>query len=209
MVSAVEPSRLVLLRMLINPRALLINLSCPIIASMDERFEYDRLIYDGKIAKFHEVGLKAPDGKVLKRELIRYPGAVVILPVLDDGSVVMIRNYRFAVDENLWELPAGMLEEGEDPARCAERELSEETGYRAGEIRKLGQYYMGPGTNDEVMYAYLATGLVDGPQNLEQYEQITVEILSQKRLREMILDGTVHDSKTISTMALYWLGGEE
>ncbi len=184
-------------------------MGCPIIAFMNERFEYDRLIYDGKIVRFHEVGVKMPDGNVVKREFLHYPGAVVVLPVLDDGSVVMIRNYRFAVDEHLWELPAGMLEEGEDPAVCAERELAEETGYRADEIRKLGQFYMGPGTNDEVMYAYLATGLADGKQNLEQYERITVELLSQQRLREMILDGTVHDAKTIATMAMYWMSGDK
>jgi len=172
---------------------------------MNDRFEYDELVYDGSIAKVHRVGLRMPDGKVVQRDLIHYAGAAVVLPILDDGSIVMIRNYRFAVSQTLLELPAGMLEEGEDPALCAARELAEETGYSAASMEKLGHFYPGPGTNDEVMHSFLATGLTDGRQALEDYEEITVETIPQQQARRMIADGRIHDGKTIATLALYWM----
>ena len=175
---------------------------------MNERFEYDELVYDGAVAHVHKVGLRMDDGRVVQRDLIRYDGATVVLPVLPDGAIVLIRNYRFAVDELLWELPAGMLEPGEDPAACAARELTEETGYVADTFEKLGAFYTGPGTTDENMHSFLATGLTPGRQDLERYEQITVEIVPARKVREMVLSGEIHDGKTIATLALYWLGGD-
>jgi len=172
---------------------------------MNDRFEYDELVFAGKIAEVHNVGVRMADGRVVRRDFIHYPGAVVVLPVLADGAMVLIRNYRFAVDEHLYELPAGVLERGEDPHKCAERELAEETGYAAGKIEKLGVFYTGPGTTDETMHSYLATALTDGPQALEEYEEITVEVLPAEKVRQMVLDGTIHDAKTIATLALYWL----
>jgi len=176
-----------------------------IIARMSDRFDYDELVYDGRIAQVHKVGLRMPDGEVVQRDLIRYPGAAVVLPILADGAIVMIRNYRFAVDEELLELPAGLLERGEAPAACAARELTEETGYRAGKIAKLGWFYPGPGTNDELMHSFLATDLSLGKQNLEAYEQIEVEVFEETEVRQMVADGRIHDGKTIATLALYWL----
>ncbi len=173
--------------------------------SMDKRFVYDELVYDGAVAEVHKVGLRMPDGKVVPRDLIHYSGAAVILPVLEDGSIVLIRNVRFAVQQTLWELPAGMLEPDEDPKLCAARELTEETGYVAERIEPLGEYFSTPGTSDEVMYSYLATGLKGGQQSLEGYEQIEVEVLPQTKVREMMLDGTIRDAKTIATLSLYWL----
>jgi ADP-ribose pyrophosphatase len=172
----------------------------------NDRFEYRKLVFSGKVAKAYEVGLQMPDGKVVGRDLFEYSGAAVVLPVLDDGLMVLIRNYRFAVDEHLYELPAGILEAGEAPEVCARRELAEETGYRAEKIEKLGEFYTGPGTTDEKMHAYLATGLRDGRQDLEAYEQIALEVLAEDDVRRMVADGTIHDAKTIATLGLYWLG---
>ncbi|MFP4053491.1 MAG: NUDIX hydrolase [Phycisphaerae bacterium] len=172
---------------------------------MAERFVYDELVYDGAVAEVHKVGLRMPDGKVVPRDLIHYSGAAVVLPLLDDGSIVLIRNVRFAVQETLWELPAGMLEPDEDPKLCAARELTEETGYTAERIEPLGDYFTTPGTSDEVMHSYLATGLKGGLQNLEGYEQIEVEVLPEATVRKMVLDGTIRDAKTIATLSLYWL----
>ena len=180
-----------------------------IISAMNDRFEKCELVYDGKVAKGYDVRLRMADGNLVQRDFFHYPGAAVILPVLDDGSIVLIRNYRFAVDEFLYELPAGMLEKDESPEQCAARELIEETGYRAGKIKKLGTFYTGPGCTDEIMHAFLAEDLADGAQNLEIYEEITVDICSEQKVREMIADGTIHDGKTIATLGLYWLGMEK
>lgn len=146
------------------------------------------------------------DGRLVRRDFFKYPGAAVILPVLDDGSIVLIRNYRFAVDEHLYELPAGMLEPGEDPEACAARELAEETGYTAARFEKLTEFYSGPGTTDEKMRVYLATELKPGAQALEGYETIAVETHSDDEVRRMIAAGTIHDAKTIAALGVYWLG---
>lgn len=185
-------------------------MSCvvPIIAGMNERFIYDEEIFKGCILEVRKVGLKMHDGQVVQRDLIRYNAAAVILPILDNGSVVLIKNYRFAVDENLYELPAGILEDSEDPALGAARELTEETGYTAGQLVKLGQFYSSPGSTDEILHAYLATELADGDQDLDLYEDIEVEVVSDAEARQMVIDGRIHDAKSISTLSLYWLGLE-
>lgn len=170
-----------------------------------DKFAYKNLIYAGAVAKVYRVGLIMDDGKVIPRDYIHYNGAAVILPVQPDGSIVLIRNQRFAVDECLYELPAGMLEEGENPDLCAGRELAEETGYVAGKIEKLGEFFAAPGTSDERMHAYLATDLQAGAQDLEVYERIKVEHFSDSQVRQMVLDGTIHDAKTIAALSLYWL----
>jgi ADP-ribose pyrophosphatase len=172
---------------------------------MKPRFEYDKLVYKGRVVELHDVGVRMPDGKVMQRDFLHYGGASVILPVLDDGSIVFIHNYRFAVQEVLLELPAGMLDGDEDPAAGAQRELIEETGYRAGRIEKLCQFFSGPGTCDEVMHCFLATGLTHGKQALEDYEEITVEVISDKEARAMVADGRIHDAKTIATLGIYWV----
>lgn len=172
---------------------------------MDPEIQSSRLAYDGRVVKVYNVALRMPDGTVVPRDLAHYNGAAVILPVLEDGSIVLIRNYRFTLREHLYELPAGMLEEGEDPEVCARRELAEETGYSAGRLEKLGAFCSSPGTSDEVLHAYLATGLQAGKQDLEVYEQIRVEVLADSKVREMAMNGAIHDAKTLSTLALYWL----
>ena len=172
---------------------------------MDERFEYDELVFDGLIAKVHKVGLRMADGHVAQRDFIHYPGAAVVLPILDDGSIVLIRNRRFAVDEELYELPAGILEDAEAPQLCAARELTEETGYTAGRMVALGGFYSTPGTSDEYLHAFLALDLTDGKQALEGYEQITVEVFCEDEVRRMVSDGRIKDAKSIAALALYWL----
>ena len=138
-----------------------------------------------------------PDGKLHVRETVQHPGAVTILPVLDDGRVCLIRNYRVAVDQTLVELPAGTLEPGEDPAVTAKRELTEETGYRAASIEKLGEFYMSPGILNERMHLYVARGLQPGPAALEPGEQIETFVVPWADAMRMALDGTIQDAKTL------------
>jgi ADP-ribose pyrophosphatase len=172
---------------------------------MSERFAYDETVYCGKICDVHRIGLRTEDGEVVQRDLIHFAGAACILPVLDDGRIVLIRNQRFAVGEELLELPAGMLEPPEPPEDCAARELTEETGFSAGGLEKLGEFFTIPGSGDERMHAYLATDLTAGEQCLEGHERIRVEIVAGDEVRRRVLDGRIHDAKTIATLSLWWL----
>jgi ADP-ribose pyrophosphatase len=138
-----------------------------------------------------------PDGKLHVRETVQHPGAVTVLPILDDGRVCLIRNYRVAVDKTLVELPAGTLEPGEDPATTAGRELIEETGYRAASIDKLSEFYMSPGILNERMHLYLARGLRPGPPALEPGEQIETWVVPWAEAMRMALDGSIEDAKTL------------
>lgn len=169
------------------------------------RLVYNELLQRGRRIEFRRVGVQTPGGKVVDRDLVVHNGSVVILPRLDDGSVVLIRNDRYAVGEVLFELPAGTLDDGETPAEAAPRELAEETGYAAGRIEPLGRFYASPGATNEELHAYLATDLAAGAQDLEEYEAISVEVVTDSQLRKMILDGAIRDGKTLATLNLYWL----
>lgn len=162
------------------------------------------LVHRSYLFEVQRLTLQLPDGKQMDRDLIHHRGAALVLPVLMDGSIVMIRNYRYAAAGYLWELPCGTLEEGEEIAVCAARELAEESGYTAGRIEKLGEFYSCPGYSDEVIHAFLATDLTKGEQNLEGYEDITVEVLLDAEVRRMAAADEIHDGKTLATLGVYW-----
>jgi len=145
----------------------------------------------------------ADDGREHAREIIRHPGAVTIVPLLDDGRVCLIENYRPAVSETLLELPAGTLEPGEDPLQTARRELAEETGYRAGRIEPLAEFFTSPGILDERMHLYLAADLVPGGQSLDAGEQITPRPTSLDDALAMARDGRIRDAKTLVGLLYY------
>jgi len=143
----------------------------------------------------------APDGSVRRREVVRHPGAVTILPLVDAEHVCLIRNYRVSVQRTLIELPAGTLEPNEDPAATAERELIEETGYRTGRIEKLHEFLLSPGILDERMHLYLATDLTAGETAREPGEEI--ENLVVNWTTEWVRRGQIEDAKTIVGLLLY------
>lgn len=143
-----------------------------------------------------------PDGQEHVRQIIAHPGAVAILPLVEGQRVCLLRNYRVATCQELIELPAGTLEPGEDPADTAARELTEETGYRAGRIELLTSFYTSPGILDERMYLYSATGLEPGPQALKPGEQIETWIVSWDEALAMARDGRIRDAKTL--VGLLW-----
>lgn len=136
-------------------------------------------------------------GKQLERHVILHPGAVGILPLLDDGRVVMIRQYRIAVDEVLVEIPAGTLEPNEEPIRTAARELTEETGYTAKTIEPMTTIFSSPGILQETLHLFVATGLVPGETDLEDGEDIQLLILTWDEIRKMIAAGEIRDAKTL------------
>jgi ADP-ribose pyrophosphatase len=144
-----------------------------------------------------------PDGVEHVREVVRHPGAVVILPVLDDGRLCFVRNYRVAVDQTLIELPAGTLEPGEDPVETAVRELAEETGYRARRIEHLLTFCMSPGILDERMHLFLAEQLRPGPMALEPGEDIQPMLCTWQESLDMVERGEIRDAKTLVGLLYY------
>ena len=144
-----------------------------------------------------------PDGSQHVREVVRHPGAVVILPLLDDGRVCFVRNFRVAVGETLIELPAGTLEPNEDPAETAIRELAEETGYRAGRMEHQLTFCMSPGILDERMHLYVADQLRPGPMALEAGEDIQPLLCTWDESLEMVRRGEIRDAKTLVGLLYY------
>lgn len=131
------------------------------------------------------------------REIVVHKGSAVIVPVFDDRTVALVRQYRHAAGEYLLEIPAGTLDEGEDPMIGAVRELEEEIGVRAEKIEKLTEFYVSPGFLTEKMHVFLATGLTDVGQKLEADELLTVERHSFDELNTMIRNGEITDAKTM------------
>jgi ADP-ribose pyrophosphatase len=145
----------------------------------------------------------APDGSIHWRETVQHPGSVAIVPLVDDEHVCLIRNFRVAVGQTLWELPAGTLDHDEPPLATAGRELIEETGYRAAKIEKLTELSMSPGILNERMHVYLATGLTLGPDALEPGEEITTKVVPWTEALAMIERGEIHDAKTIAGLLFF------
>lgn len=150
-----------------------------------------------------EVEQSLPDGGIHRRQVVRHPGAVTIIPLVQDNCVCLIRNFRVAVQQTLIELPAGTLEPNEDPVRTAERELIEETGYRAKQITHLHTFYLSPGILDERMHLYLATGLDEVGAERERGEQIENLIVPWQDAIEMVFQGAIQDAKTIVGLLYY------
>jgi ADP-ribose pyrophosphatase len=164
------------------------------------------LIHRGKKFDIEMVRYQTAGGRTIEREMVRHPGAVCILPILEEKGVaprvVFIRNRRFTLGRELLELPAGTLEAGEDPAVCAGRELIEETGYRAATIIPLGSFFTTPGMTDERMHAFAATGLTHVGQRLEEDERIRVELAPGAGAMALIDRGELQDAKSMVTLVL-------
>lgn len=163
----------------------------------------EQIIHEGSRFSVVRRDHSVPGHGTLSREFIVHPGAVTIVPVLDDGRVCLIRNHRVAVGRQLMELPAGTLEQGEDPLAAAHRELAEETGYRAGRIQKLHEFYMSPGIMDERMYLFVATELIEGATCLEVGEEIEVCPTRWDDAMAMAMDGRIEDAKTLVGLLIW------
>jgi len=161
------------------------------------------LLYAGRRFRVERVVQITPDGAQHEREVIRHPGAVTILPLLDDDRVCLIRNHRVAVEQTLFELPAGTLEPDEDPIDTARRELAEETGYRTEALEKLAEFFTTPGVLDEQMHLFLATGLTAGPMDLEPGEDLKPHVAPWSEALEMARDGRIRDGKTLVGLLFY------
>lgn len=164
-----------------------------------------RRIYDGRVLDLRVDRIIEPGGIDATREVAGHPGSVVILPRLDDGRIILVRQYRYPAAKVLWELVAGGLEPGETPHAAARRELREETGYRARHVRSLLSFYPSPGILTERMFLVEALGLTPSEAQPEEDERIRVACFTPAELRRMVRARKIHDAKTL--VGLMWFLG--
>lgn len=154
-------------------------------------------IYTGKVVTLNIDTVRLPNGETIQLETIRHPGAAAVVPVKDDGTVVLVRQFRHAAGGFIYEIPAGKLHPGEAPLHCASRELEEEVGYRGSSFELLSSIFTAPGFADEVIHVYMATGLTRGTQQLDRDEVLDVIEMPLAEAVGKIEDGTIRDAKTI------------
>ena len=169
-----------------------------------------RRVYSGRIVNLDVDRVRFPNGSEGEIEMIRHSGASAVVPFLsdpagEDPQILLLRQYRYAADGYMWEVPAGRLDEGEDPEACARRELTEETGCTAERVERLTTIYTTPGFTDEKIHLFMATGLVHGDHAREHDEFIEVETMPISRALELVERGEIRDSKTM--VALLFVAG--
>jgi len=174
-----------------------------IIARMSYRVIEKQGIYSGKKISLEIHHLENEQGERVKKEVVVHPGAVVVLAFLDQQTILLLRNRRYAIGQILVELPAGTLEKGEAPMNCAGRELMEETGYLATRLKPIGNFYPSPGVMSEKMYAFAAYDLEKAERSLEAGEEIEVEPTGLAEAINMIRTGQIQDGKTIAVLLMY------
>ena len=171
---------------------------------LKERTVKVNYVYRGKIVNLRCDEAALPDGRPCKREMVEHPGGASVLCVYE-GKVALVRQFRYAYQEELLEIPAGKLEKGEDPMLAAKRELEEETGLIASELKPLFTLYPTPGYTNEKIYIYEAVGIREGKQHLDEGEFLNVEYVPVKTALGWIEKGTLRDAKTIVALQRYAL----
>ncbi|WP_050180778.1 NUDIX hydrolase [Domibacillus robiginosus] len=156
-------------------------------------------IFDGKVIQVRVDDVLLPDGKRSKRELIKHPGAVCVIAITDEKKIILVEQYRKALERPLVEVPAGKLEPGEEPSFCAERELEEETGYRPGSIKHIQSFYTSPGFADELVHVFLAEKLqkVEGGLVADEDEFVDLLEVTLEEAEELAKTERIFDAKTL------------
>lgn len=163
-------------------------------------------VYRGRIIRVRVDRVLLPGGRESTREVVEHPGAVAILPVLDDGRLVLVRQFRYAIGRELLEVPAGTREPHEGPRECAIRELREETGFISEDIEELTRFYVSPGWCNEELIVYRARNLRAGDTALEIDEHLTTVIVSPQEVPALIAAGHIADAKTLTAMLAHGIG---
>lgn len=161
-------------------------------------------IYPGAVVNLSLDKVKLPNDLVVELERVRHPGAAAMVPICESGEVLLVRQYRYATGGFLLEIPAGKLDSGEEPKRCAHRELVEEVGRKAGSLVSLGWIWTTPGFSDEKIWLYLAQDLKEAEQSLEEDEVLSVERFPLERAVQMAQTGEIVDGKTICGLLRAW-----
>lgn len=171
---------------------------------MDRIERIDRkLAYKGSMLDVYSDTIKTLDGKLVNYDHIHHPGAAAVIPVLDDGRIILVKQYRNSLDRCTLEIPAGGIERGEDTITSAKRELEEETGYKCGRIIPFINVVTAVAFCNEIVDIFIADKLTKTAQNLDPEEFINVEIYSLEELSKKIFDGEIQDSKTVSAIMAY------
>ena len=159
-------------------------------------------VYEGKIVRVRVDTVGLPSGRETVREVVGHGASVVVVPFDSDGSILLVRQYRYPVGRSLLEAPAGGVESDESPDDCAQRELQEEVGYASRNLQPLGGFWMSPGYCTEYMHAYLAQDLVPSRLDPDADEEIDVERVSIERANKLIRWGEIEDAKTIAALSI-------
>ena len=159
-------------------------------------------IYAGHAFSVERILMQLPNGKTRFYDLVRHAGAITIVPLDADGNILFVRQYRLGAAAELLELPAGVLNEGEDPAEAAAREIREETGMAAAKLIHLGNFYLAPGYSSEFMHVYLATGLSSSPLEQNDDEFLQVVSLPAAEALQRAHNGQIPDGKTLAALFL-------
>jgi ADP-ribose pyrophosphatase len=169
---------------------------------MEKRLR-ETVLYQGKILRLEKQEVLLPSGRLAEREIVHHPGAVAILALNEKGEVLLEKQYRAALEDTIWEIPAGKLEPGESILKCAQRELLEETGFEATQWKHLHSFYTSPGFCDEVVHLFQAEGLVAKTPKPDFDEEITLAFVPRERLGDFFKQDQTSDGKTL--LALYAL----
>ena len=170
--------------------------------SMKETTVSSDLIYTGKTIQLRVDTVEVPNRGYQKREIIEHKGAVAILAITKENKVVLVKQFRKAIEQEIYELPAGKIEIGETPLDCAYRELKEETGYSANSMKLIHKYYATPGFSNQLVFIYLAQNLTLGENNLDEYEDLEVYELDRETAYSMLMNNEICDSKTVIGLLL-------
>jgi len=162
-----------------------------------------RLIYEGNIISLYVDKIKSPMGQVMEREVVKHLDAVGIVAVTKNKEIVLVRQYRHPINDDLLEIPAGLLNDSESPSDCAVRELKEETGYAAKNIERLSVFYTSAGFTDERFYLYFTDDIEEGePEREPGEEDLRVEIVPLRDAVEMVAKGAIEDAKTLTAILM-------
>ncbi|WP_059103559.1 NUDIX domain-containing protein [Shouchella shacheensis] len=155
-----------------------------------------KTLYKGKMIDVYLEDVELPNGKQSKREIIRHPGAVAVVALTSEGKLVLVEQYRKALEKAIIEIPAGKLEPGEEPKKTAGRELEEETGYLASQLDFIASFYTSPGFADELVYIYEAKGLKAGRVSLDEDEFVDLLEVTLEEAEQLVAEERIHDAKT-------------
>jgi ADP-ribose pyrophosphatase len=172
-------------------------------SSFSEKTISTNSIFEGKVISLQVDDVELPNGKMGQREIVKHPGAVAIIAFTAEGKLVLVRQFRKPLEKEIFEIPAGKLEKGEDPLQCAFRELEEETGYTSKQCELLVTFYTSPGFADELIYVYEAGELSLGEAHTDEDEFVEVVAVTLEEALEMVKKEQIHDAKTMYAI-MHW-----